>query len=937
MPMKHALSRVSLPAVASLAMLGLGSAAPLSAALAAAFGSDLTLAQGNLTGVQRQSQAIDVQRGADAAAVVQRNDVQTRRSAQQALEQDLQKRERAAVALAAATRRQVQQALQRDAKQMPEATPLVDGGVDDSPLWNLLRAQRLMQFDQNLAAMRRRYPDWTPALAMLAERSRQQQDGEIETALVRANPTVVMQLVEQYPAQFSCARIDRLWRAAEILAKAEQPDEAMALYRQVFPDCTPAANRIATLYMVQQNIGADSDGMRDLVTLEAQHGQRDADSEAKFARLQYDRDLTRLATLAPDSTEALQLAQQMAAPIDSYRDGAAATLSGWIMLAHERRDLAESWFVRAQQWLPGKADAALGLLQLRLDQRDLAGAEALLQLPPVAADPRARPQRARLSMLRADVLNQNKDYAASLRELDQAERFGASAEQTAQLRGWNLYGSVRYEQASALFAAQYKRLHDAASAEGWALSENARGRLPELTGRAEAHSSPLQDYVVALQSQQLYYRKQFIDAYALQQRTEQSLQQLQVSDPALDGAFQKSVRSYLPDNLGGIDAASVTTGLTYSNHAGSSGQGHLETLAPAVRAEWIDGTRQYNLRYRTLMLDAGTVGSSAVASAIGAPAGYQASGKANAQELWFAIDDSLWLTGFGRINWQSSLGATAGGVGGSDLYGQLSVSQQTAWGSWGSYIGSNPVRDSLLSWRGMRLAGSDQVWGDVRRNTLGLRSLWQISDDWSVSANGELAQLGGQNVQSNRALALDLGAGYNLKPAGFDYLNIGPALHYLHYDNNQNQYDWGLGGYYSPQRSVSLGLASQFLTLEGRNRQWSGNFELGWNTASESAAACLPVALPASYASVNRSSVNCGYSGSSNSGIYGHVQFGMVQRLGSRWQLGVLGDVNVTPGRDRQYAAMLFLRYFFADRDAVFSRDLPKNTRDFYGQLDDGR
>lgn len=142
-------------------------------------------------------------------------------------------------------------------------------------------------------------------------------------------------------------------------------------------------------------------------------------------------------------------------------------------------------------------------------------------------------------------------------------------------------------------------------------------------------------------------------------------------------------------------------------------------------------------------------------------------------------------------------------MGGSDVYEQLSIWQQTAWDNCSSHVGSNPVRDSLLSWRGMRLAGSDQVWGDVQRNTL-----WQLSDDWSVSANDERAQLGGQNVQSNRALALDLGAGYNLKPASFDYFNVGPALHYLYYDNNQNQYDCGLGGYYSPQCSVSIGLVS---------------------------------------------------------------------------------------------------------------------------------
>lgn len=897
--------------------------------------------QGNLGAVQRESQNLVQQRsnGKGDVNVSQRGSVPVQRKAQQQIQQDVQRRERDSRTAAQATRRQVQQALQRDAQEQAKlaAAPEQANGVDDTPLWNLLHARRLTQFDQNLARLRRQFPDWSPSAGLLAERQRQQQDVDIDLAFARGSADGIVQILDKYPAQFSCARIDRLWRAAEMLAKADHKEQALTLYRSVFPDCTPAANRIATLYMAQQTLGADSEALTQLIAREAQAGKRDADSDEKFTRLQYDRDLTRLAALTPDSEDGLQLAQQLSPQIDAYRDSAAATLSGWIMLAHRRSDEAEAWFLRAHDWSPNKVDAQLGLLQIRLDKKDLDGSEVILKQAMVAADSRSKPQSARLSMLRADILNQKKDFAASLRALDEAARLGATPQQTAQLRGWNCYGLGQYEQSSALFAAQYRSKQDAASAEGWALSESARGRLVALSAVPEAQASPLQDYVSALQSQQLYYRKQFIDAYALQRRTEQSMQVQESSNPALASALKQSLPSYLPQNLKGIDAASITTGFTFSNHAGADGQGHLETFAPSIRSEWIDGTRQYNLRFRQLMLDAGTVGAPAVAQAIGVPATYRASGKVNAQDVWFSVDDSIWLTSLGRLSWQAALGVTDGGAGGTDLHGQFSVGRQTAWGNWSTYVGSNPVRDSLLSWRGMRLPGSDQVWGDVRRNAIGARSLWQATPDWSVSAGAELSQFSGQNVQANKALSLDLGAGYNFKPQGFDYLNVGPALHYLHYDNNQNHYDWGMGGYYSPQRSLSTGIASQFLTVEGRDRQWSGNLELGWNSSSESASACLPVALPSSFAGVNRNAVNCGYGGSNNSGMYAHLQLALVKRLSARWQIGAQGDLNVTPGRDRQYAAMLFLRYFFSERDAVFSRDLPKNTRDFYGQLDDGR
>ncbi|MCA1323396.1 cellulose synthase subunit BcsC-related outer membrane protein [Herbaspirillum sp. alder98] len=899
--------------------------------------------QGNLDHVQRQGQQLDVVRGGGDLRTGQDDSVRASRSVQQSLRQRAEQNRRESGQL----RQREQQAVLRRSTQEASATTTAGGavvsdGVDERGLWKLLQQKNLVAFDRQLASLRQQHGEWKPSAGLLQERQRLQSDADIDRALAQAANGQGVALddlqavVARYPAQFSCERIDRLWSAAELLAKGGRRDAALALYRSVFPACTPPANRIATLYMAQQTLGADSEAVARLIELESA-GQRDDESQARFARLVYDRELTRLAALAPASEQALQLAAPLSEPVRGYLDAPAATLIGWIMLAHN--DLAEAavWFNRARQWQPANVDAQLGLLQIALEAGNVAGADALLAQPALAADPRARAQRARLQLLRADQLNRDKNYSASLAALDDAMRLGASAGQTAQLRAWNLYGSGRYEQAAQIFASQYRSDGDARMAEGWALAESARGRLDILAADPEASQAPLADYVMALQAQQLYYRKQFIEARSLQRRIESDIAAQEIKDNVAALQLRESVTAYQPAaDLKGVGAASVTAGLSYSNHAGADGQGHLETLSPALRAEWFggaNGTRVYNLRWRALQLDAGRITPEQTAQALGVPASATQSGKPTVQDLWFSVEDSLWLTSLGRLSWQAAVGATTGGTASSALHGMASVGQQTAWGSWSTYVGSNPVRDSLLSWRGTALGTTGDWWGAVRRNAIGARTLVQVSPRWSTSANVELATFSGYNVQSNRAAVLDLGAGYDLKLADFDYFNVGPALHYLHYDNNQNQYGWGLGGYYSPQRSVSLGLASQFLTLEGRQTQLTGNLELGINRSSESASSCLPV----STRSVAAGAINCGYAGSSNSGMYAHVQLAAVKRLSSRWQLGVLGDLNVTPGRDRQYAAMLFVRYFFEDRAAVFSRDLPKNTRDFSGQLDDGR
>lgn len=830
-------------------------------------------------------------------------------------------------------RHQAQQALPHDPEAAPErpAGPLVlhAAVVDERALWHLLHASRLYQFDQQLHAWRRQHPDWRPSPALLAERQHRQQQAEFDAILARGNVDQVAQLLQTYPQQFSCNNIDHLWRAAEIFAQAQRTAAALALYASLIPDCQPAARRIATLYMAQQHLASGSQtdseegraGVAQLIATEAQSGQRDAASQQQFLRLQYQRSLAQLSTLPLDSAASWQLQQQLAPQIMAYRDAGAATLSGWILLAQQRSDAAQTWFLRACAWSQQPVDAALGLVQIALEKEDLGTARIWLAQPWVAADPRAQGAAMRLQLLQAASLQRQHDYAASLSALDIAGQLGADSDQSALLRGWDLYALGHYAQAATVFAQRYRSVPDADSAQGWAFSEQASGGLAGLLAAPEAQQPPLRDYLLALQSQQLYYRKQFIDAYALQAQS----------------GIGASPVSYLPPSLHNMDAASVTSGFTFEEHAGSDGENRLQTLAPTLRGEWIDDSRQYNLRGRELMLDAGTLSASPVAQAIGVPASYQASGQVRAQDLWFAIDDSLGLPQGGRLNWHAGMGLLQGGAAGSDLYAQLSVGQQTDWGSWLLYGGSNPLTDSLLSWRGENLPGSGQFWGDVRRNAIGAHVRWQAAPRWSLSAATELAQFTGSNVQSNQAIKLDLGAAYDLQPAGFDYFNLGPALHFLHYANNQDQYDWGLGGYYSPQRAISAGIASQFLTLEGRQRQWSGQLELGLNSTRQSAAACLPVALPSAYADVNSGTINCGYAASSASGPYAHLQLALVQSFGTRWQLGLQGVLDLTPGRDRQYATMLFLRYFFSDRSAVFSRDLPFNNRDFYGQLDDGR
>lgn len=803
---------------------------------------------------------------------------------------------------------------------------------DDRPLWQLLQANRLENYRQTLDALKRRFPDWHPAPALAADYALRERDARVAGGLAGGDAEAIARLLAQDPDAFGCAHVDRVWRAGAVLAAAGRTGEAASLYRSIVPACTPDGNRIATLYRAEHELPARE--AEALIALEAASGKRDAESEAAFEKLRYDRAVTELAAAPTDSeAAALQLAA-LAPTIRARHDAGTATLAGWISLAHRATDAAGDWFETALAFDRNATDATLGLADVRIEQHAYDEASALLAAQALRDDPRARAARARIALAQANEAYRRGRYAQSLAWLDTAEREGLPPADTELPRGWTLYALGRYRDAAAQFSARYARRHDEDSAEGLALAMQAAGAHAR---PAAGDAGPLRRYVAALDAERDFYSKQFVESGAALQT-------------ALDGPVDaQRVLRRVPADLTGIGAASVSAGLAWSDHIGAAAQGRLDALAPTVRGEWIDGTRQFELRYRTLFLDAGSASLDETVPGLAAMADQGATkdfvqrktlgGTVRADELQGLVSDTVRLGAEQRLNVELAGGAVQGGPGGLTPNVRAAVGQDARWGAWSAFFGTGePVRDSLLSWRGMRLPDGSS-WGAVQRTEIGTRARWQVAPRWNVSAGAQLQWLTGMNVVRNFGGSADASAAYDLKLRHFDYFSIGPAFHYLGYVRNENFYTWGQGGYYSPQSSLSGGVALQWLSQEGRRWQWQGNVETGWNVSHQNSVPCFPRSLPdglanaAQAAFANASRLVC--TGSQDQGPYAHLRLAATFRLSSRWQAGVLGDANVTPGRDKQFAALAFVRYFLSPRAAVFSRDVARGPRDFYLRLDD--
>jgi hypothetical protein len=181
----------------------------------------------------------------------------------------------------------------------------------------------------------------------------------------------------------------------------------------------------------------------------------------------------------------------------------------------------------------------------------------------------------------------------------------------------------------------------------------------------------------------------------------------------------------------------------------------------------------------------------------------------------------------------------------------------------------------------------------------------------AAALSASVSTLQGHNVISNSHIATAASLSYTINAAAFDYIRVGPAYGYDHYQRNENFFTLGNGGYYSPDTSHSLGGFIDFLTHQGRQWIVGGRFTASWQYSRQSAAARFPLADDGTrFAGQIQSQFG------TDSTLRGAVL------LSPHLVLGAYGRITYSPsGRDM--AAAVTLAVPFATRTALFSTDLP--------------
>ncbi len=252
-----------------------------------------------------------------------------------------------------------------------------------------------------------------------------------------------------------------------------------------------------------------------------------------------------------------------------------------------------------------------------------------------------------------------------------------------------------------------------------------------------------------------------------------------------------------------------------------------------------------------------------------------------------AISDSQTDKGFGGlVQWAPlngvvvEVGTTPTDFEVSNLIGALRFRIDSPEGPWSFGFDRNAVRDSLLSLAGTVDPLTGQRWGGVFRDRAYFGG--RLGDeDHRIYGGLSGAVFDGHRVDSNTQWRAD--AGFLRRAASGDAwtARIGGSLKVMHFASNRSQFTIGHGGYFSPDKFLSVGPVIELL---GRSESRSFRFEgaLHWQDVSEESSEFFPTD-----AALQAANGNPRYPGDSREGLAARLTATVEWRVSNRAVAGV--------------------------------------------------
>ncbi|WP_233886731.1 cellulose biosynthesis protein BcsC [Paraburkholderia flagellata] len=396
-----------------------------------------------------------------------------------------------------------------------------------------------------------------------------------------------------------------------------------------------------------------------------------------------------------------------------------------------------------------------------------------------------------------------------------------------------------------------------------------------------------------------------------------------------DGSISlDDMRSEL-DDIRSQRSPEIRGGLFVTSNNSTGGTSQLTGVQLPTEVLLPAGNGKLSLRVTPVDLNSGTLGTSAYSSSQfgGGPAAAQAqaNGSVAAPASQTARGVGLGV-GYETRNWTADVGTTPLGfqytnvVGGATFKSAIDAAQ----GGWfNAGVSRRAVTDSITSFAGTSDARSGLSWGGV--TATGLHGAIGLDNqDYGVYGYGSVKYLDGHNVQSNEGAEVGAGVYWYLHRTADSMLTAGLNLSGEFYHHNENNFTYGNGGYFSPQRFYAFTVP---LTWAQRSERWTYKLQgaAGLQYYHQSAAPYFPTDSALQSAAVTAAS-SLGLSdgaihpAQSSTGIGYNLLATAEYRFSNHLSAGASAGANNSSSY-RQWVAGLYVRFSFAPQTKAL--DMP--------------
>lgn len=747
---------------------------------------------------------------------------------------------------------------------------------DERILWRLFHAQQYKQLNEQTKQFTQQYPRWRPpkdlTKALLDQRT-------IKTTTTGKN-------VPFYRNDDPCADLPTKWSHAEADLKNARPAVAVASYQKIIVQC-PVANKIQTLEKASSRL--EYPDFKSLLVIGRTYLPSLYVDYLQYRALKNHFLRYKPFNVAQHEHEVIELQSLL----DVFKDDDLAAVIAWRYADLKAYQQAQVWFEKAVLWNPNNKNAHYGQI---LSLEKSGHYDQALMTFSAEKNPSAQTQAIAASIFKAKAWQnfEHKQFSAAADNALQAEKISGLDTDIQTLHAWIANQTEQYASAAKWFEHLYQQSPSKQYARAYIQNQTQVDRSV-LAEKAEQTKGILWDEYQQYHGTELYERKQF------------------------QSAFKLSPNSF--PLLQNIDSPSVDLGGYVRYKSGENGLGRLDLFkAPVATAAYtVNGDNIFQLALNRVQLYSGS--PTQCQSFVGSFTPNNLSPLTCSANTAFSptqqLDDALEIDfAYRKTGWFSpfvKIGSTPiGGIIAPTVTYDVGFEQQAQFGNWGLEVYSQPVRQSILSYTGIKDPYGQGEWGRVLRTGIKPKLYYRFNEQWNSAIAADFALLEGKNVKQNTTISVSATLARSLPIAGFDYFNVGPTFNYEHFEQNLSHFTYGQGGYFSPEHYFNVGAGINFLTEEAKPYVIKGHLVGGYQDITEASAPWFPLGNQAagSYAATSRSGVALDFA------LQG------VWLISPNIQLGASGAVRKTNGYD-DYTGGLFIRYLFKDRKASFSTDIP--------------